>query len=139
MMQDTTLRGRCRSGRRGGGPTPRGLAFLLLLGLAACGGGATQQGRTGTPEATGLAAPADPIASFAARAQLGAESRIVLADGQPATVRLARSYFAASGRECREVVVGTGTTQRAQVVCQGEGGAWVAARPLLRGGGTARP
>jgi hypothetical protein len=138
MMQDTTLRGRCRSGRRGAGPVARGLTLLLLLGLGACGGGAAQQGRSGV-EAGPVATPADPIAAFAARAQPGSESRIVLSDGQPATVRLARSYHAASGRECREVLVGAGTAQRAQLVCQGEGGTWAAARPLLRGSGAARP
>jgi hypothetical protein len=139
MMQDTTLRGRCRSGRRGAGPAVRALAFLGLLVLGACAGGTGQPGQSGAIQAAAPAPPADPIVAFAARAQPGAESRVVLADGRPATVRLLRSYHAASGRECREVVVGAGTAQRTQVVCQAEGGTWAAARPLLRGGGAARP
>ena len=44
--------------------------------------------------------------------------------------------MAASGRECREVLIGTGLAERARLVCRGEGG-WVPARPLLSGG--ARP
>jgi hypothetical protein len=54
-------------------------------------------------------------------------------------VRLLRSYHAASGRECREVLVGAGAAARTELVCQAEGGSWSAARPLLRGGGTGRP
>lgn len=139
MMQDTTPRGRCRSGRRGAGPTARALAVIGLLGLGACAGGTGQPGQTGASQASTPAAPADPVVAFAASAQPGAESRVMLADGRPATVRLLRSYHAASGRECREILVGSGTAQRAQLVCQGEGGTWAAARPLLRGGGATRP
>jgi len=84
------------------------------------------------------AAPADPIAAFAAGAMPGAQSRIVLSDGQPANVRLVRRYHAASGRECREVLVGAGMSQRAQLVCQGESG-WASARPLLPGAAAGRP
>jgi hypothetical protein len=111
-------------------------ALLALFALGACAGGrqAEQAAVAAVP-----AIPADPIVAFAARSQPGAESRIVLADGQSATARLARSYNAASGRECREVLVGAGATQRSQVVCQNESGGWVAARPLLRGGGAGRP
>jgi hypothetical protein len=112
-------------------------AFLVLLALGACAGG--QQAQRGAAQPAAPAVPADPIAAFAASAQPGAESRIVLANGQPATVRMMRSYNAASGRECREVLVGTGTTQRVQLVCQSESGTWAAARPLLRGGGAGRP
>jgi hypothetical protein len=118
--------------------SPASSALLALLALGACAGrdGQSAGGPAAQPVA---AAPTDPVVAFAAQAQPGAESRIILAGGQPANVRLLRSYNAASGRECREVLVGAGTTQRAQLVCQAEGGAWVAARPLLRGGGVARP
>lgn len=84
-------------------------------------------------------APTDPVAAFAAQAQPGQESRILLAGGQSTTARLTRSYSAASGRECREVLLGTGAGQQSQLVCQADHGGWVAARPLLRGGGASRP
>ena len=113
------------------------LALSALLALGACAGG--QEARRGVVEPAAPAAPADPIAAFAASARPGAESRIVLANGQSASVRMLRSYTAASGRECREVLVGTGSTQRTQLVCQAEAGGWVAARPLLRGGVAGRP
>ena len=83
--------------------------------------------------------PTDPVVAFAAQAQPGLESRILLADGQSTTARLARSYNAASGRECREVLLGTGAGQHSRLVCQAENGGWVATRPLLRGGATGRP
>jgi hypothetical protein len=83
--------------------------------------------------------PTDPVVAFAAQAQPGSESRILLADGQSTTARLARSYSAASGRECREVMLGTGAGQHSRLVCQAENGGWVATRPLLRGGATGRP
>lgn len=117
----------------------RALAILGLLGLGACAGRGGQQDQVGAAQAAAAAVPADPVIAFAATARPGAESRVVLPDGRPASVRLLRSYHAASGRECREVVVGGGTTQRTQLVCQAEGGTWAAARPLLRGGGATRP
>ena len=79
-----------------------------------------------------------PSAAFAAQARPGVGGRVVLADGRPAAVRVLRSYQAASGRECREVLVGTGTAQRTQLVCMGENGSWAVARPLLRGAATGR-
>lgn len=84
------------------------------------------------PIAGGPAPPpraADPIAAFAASASVGSSG---IVDGQPA--RLARSYFAASGRECREVILGGGASQRAVVACREADGSYVSARPLLRGG-----
>jgi hypothetical protein len=112
----------------------QGMPAVLLL-LAGCAAGGTGgPGEAASPPPL----PADPLAAFAAQAVPGTASRIVLADGRPATVRVGRAYIAASGRECREVLVGTGTAERAQLVCQGEGGAWAQARPLLRGGGIGR-
>jgi hypothetical protein len=113
------------------------LAIALLAGvLVGCAdGGAGQRAAvTAAPPA-----PTDPVVAFAAQAQPGQESRILLAGGQSTTARLARSYNAASGRECREVLLGTGAAQRSQLVCQAENGGWVASRPLLRGGGASRP
>jgi hypothetical protein len=138
MKQDTLLRGRRHAVCRRAGPAVRALAICGLLVLAACGR-AGEPGQAGAAQAAAPAMPADPIVAFAATARPGAESRIVLTDGRPASVRLLRSYHAASGRECREVAVGTGTAQSAQLVCAAEGGTWVAARPLLRGGGTTGP
>jgi hypothetical protein len=84
------------------------------------------------------AAPADPVAAFAATAVPGSETVAALPDtGGNARLRLLRSYNAASGRECREVLIGTGVSERTRLVCRREDGAWAAARPLLSGG--ARP
>lgn len=113
------------------------LAVALLAGLlgGCTGDDAGQQ----APVTAAPPTPTDPVVAFAARAEPGAESRILLPDGQSMTARLARSYSAASGRECREVLLGTGAAQHSRLVCQAETGGWVAARPLLRGGATGRP
>lgn len=68
----------------------------------------------------------------------GAEDTIVLpGTGQTARVRLVRAYAAASGRECREVLVGTGGGGTSRLLCRaGEG--WREARPLITAG-TGRP
>lgn len=108
---------------------PFALAAALLL--AGCAGVTTAA--PGTPLVTAVAAPTDPLAAFAAGAQPGAASQIVLAGGQPARVRLHRAYFAASGRECREVLVGTGLEERATILCQDPVLGWSVSRPLLRG------
>lgn len=111
------------------------LVALTLLGLAACDLGSGPGPVTGA----GPVAPPDPVAVFAASAQPGGTAGIVLADGRPATVRLLRSYHAASGRECREVQVNAGLAAGRQLVCEMDGGGWASVRPLLRGGGVARP
>lgn len=119
--------------RRGAARTIR-LPILMtgLLLLGACAG--SPFGQPAQSAAQAVAAPPDPIADFAAQATPGASGSVRLAGGQPATVRMTRSYYAASGRECREVLVGAGIAQRSQVVCKAEGDGWVASRPLLRGG-----
>lgn len=68
----------------------------------------------------------------------GADDTVVLpATGQTARVRLVRAYAAASGRECREVLVGTGGGGTSRLLCRaGEG--WREARPLITAG-TGRP
>lgn len=133
MRRDTFLRSR-RHAAAG-----RFRLAALVGGLLLLGGCAVMPGQAAGP-AAGAAAPppADPIAAFAASAAPGAQSRLALAGGAT-PVRLLRSYHAASGRECREVLVGAGAAARSQIVCQDEGGGWSAARPLLRGGGTPRP
>ncbi len=75
----------------------------------------------------------DPLAAFAASAAPGAQASMP----GGGSVRLARAYTAASGRECRELLLGQGVEERGATYCREEQG-WVAARPLLRGG-TARP
>ena len=87
----------------------------------------------------GPASPAtgDPVVAFAASAFPSAETVAVVPEaGGSARMRLLRSYAAASGRECREVLIGTGLAERSRLVCRDESG-WTPARPLLRGG--ARP
>jgi hypothetical protein len=77
--------------------------------------------------------PADPLAAFVAGAAPGSTADV--AGYGP--VRLGRSYTAASGRECREVMLGRGVEERAALYCRGPQG-WAPARPLLRSG-TLRP
>jgi hypothetical protein len=85
-----------------------------------------------------LSSAVDPVTAFAASASPGSETVAVLPEtGGSARLRLLRSYAAASGRECREVLIGTGLAERTRLVCRDDGG-WTPARPLLRGGG-ARP
>lgn len=115
----------------------------VLLGaglmLSGCAGGLSFN--RGSPSAAPAAAvpPSDPLLAFVARSQPGAQDRIVLASGQPASVRLVRAYNAASGRECREVAVGTGMAERPRVICATPDGGWAETRTLLRGGGIPRP
>jgi hypothetical protein len=118
---------------------------LNLLAASACGcadaslgGRAAQQ----TPVPFAPTSVSDPVAAFAAAAAPGSETVAVLPEtGGSARLRLLRSYSAASGRECREVLVGAGFDERSRLVCRDDGAGWVPARPLLRGGGggAARP
>ncbi len=117
------------------------IALLLgCLAMAGCGGGGLFN-RSGSASAVAAQPPLpqDPLAAFAAQAAPGTASRITLSDGRAVDVRLLRRYAAASGRECREVQIGSGSTQRSQVVCNTEETGWAVSRPLLRGGGTVRP
>lgn len=82
----------------------------------------------GPAAAAVVAQPEDPLALFAASARPGQPGTV---QGQPA--RLVRVYNAASGRECREVLLGSGATERTAVACRTPEGSFVAARPLLRG------
>ena len=133
-MQRVSLRMTRRSSGLGRAPL-LAIALLagVLLGCASDGAGQRAAIMAAPP------APTDPVVAFAAQAQPGTESRILLAGGQSTTARLARSYSAASGRECREVLLGTGAAQQSQLVCQAEHGGWVTTRPLLRGGAASRP
>jgi hypothetical protein len=70
----------------------------------------------------------DPIAVFAATATPGSVGSV---NGEQA--RLTRAYNAASGRECREIMVGFGGAERAAVACREADGSFVSSRPLMRG------
>ncbi|MBP0466864.1 hypothetical protein J5Y09_23245 [Roseomonas sp. PWR1] len=112
-----------------------GLALALGAGLlAACGGNGTGPS-AGVGAAVGAAVPIDdPVVAFVANASPGAEDTVRLpGTGQVARVRLVRAYAAASGRECREVMVAAGGGPQTRLLCRaGEG--WREARPLLRDG-----
>lgn len=79
-------------------------------------------------------APTDPLLIFAAASGPGGSGVV---NGQ--TVRVARGYTAASGRECRELLVGSGLGERAAVACLDPVAGWSLAKPLLRGSGLGRP
>jgi hypothetical protein len=118
-------------------------ALGLAAGLGACAGGGPSWFGRGAATAPAVSNPnvvasSDPVVVFAASAQPGAGNRVTLPNGQAATVRLVRSYHSANGRECREVLVGGGIAERQRLVCATENG-WAEVRPLLRGGGAARP
>ena len=70
----------------------------------------------------------DPIAAFAATASPGSVGSV---NGEQA--RLTRAYNAASGRECREIILGFGGAERAAVACREADGNFVSSRPLMRG------
>ncbi|GGC41798.1 hypothetical protein GCM10011504_20300 [Siccirubricoccus deserti] len=112
------------------------LGGMSLIGCAGLGMG--PMGTAPTAQGTAVAVPADPLLAFAATAAPGMESSVTLPQtGRPTRVRLLRAYNAASGHECREVLLGSGLEERSRLVCQADG-TWREARPLLRSG-TARP
>jgi len=109
-----------------------GWRAVLALLVAGCAEGTGTRGNVPyTPVAM------DPLAAFVAGSGPGARGMVVLEDGSRYPARIGRSYVAATGRECREVMLGSGRGERASLVCQGgpeTGGAWVVVRPLLGGG-----
>jgi hypothetical protein len=109
-------------------PSLAGLALGALLALSACAPGEAP------PATAAPARPADPLAVFAAEAVPGATGRVVLADGRSVAARVTRSYAAASGRECREVLVMDQPAGRSALYCRDEAAGWQASRPLIRGG-----
>ena len=115
------------------------IALVALLAISGCArlGGEGVAGGSAPPPGIGVAS-SDPVVVFAGRARPGTQERVVMADGQSAQVRVVRSYNAASGRECRELLVGSGMVERPRLVCATGNGGWAEARPLLRGGGAGR-
>ncbi|MBL6453867.1 hypothetical protein JMJ55_00945 [Belnapia sp. T6] len=108
------------------------LGALLLPGCARFGGSEVASTPAAMPVAAALP-PSDPMVAFAATARPGAETMV-----GGARVRLLRAYHAASGRDCRELLVGSGMGERSRLVCEAEG-QWAEARPLLGSGGMQRP
>ena len=80
------------------------------------------------PAVSSVPRAADPLAQFAASATPGSVGTV-----QGERARLARAYNAASGRECREVILGLGNGERIAVACRDASGQFVASQPLLRG------
>jgi hypothetical protein len=115
----------------------RGLLVALLATLSACGGGSLWPGGGGgsldarsAPASVPARAP-DPLADFAARAQLGQEEYV----GNPQVpARVTRAYNSGGGRPCRELLLGGLTAGRQLIYCEEAPGQWVAVRPLLRNG-----
>lgn len=70
----------------------------------------------------------DSLGDFAETATPGS---VGMVNGERA--RLARAYNAASGRECREIILGSGSSERAAVACRNGTGQFVSSTPLLRG------
>jgi len=128
-----------RSGRRFGAFSARASLGLATLGLATLGLAGCAEGGWGRGASTSAVPPApmDPLAAFVATAPAGARGMVVMDDGSRFPARVARSYVSAGGRECRDVILGSGRGERASLVCQGGpemGGSWVVVRPLLGGG-----
>lgn len=113
------------------------LAALVLSGcdtLSGMGGSQTVAAPAALPQR-----PLEPLAVFASQARPGEQSTLAPAPGAaPVRVQMVRSYYAASGRPCRELALGGGSTARPLLYCEEPTG-WAAARPLLRGGAVARP
>ncbi len=76
----------------------------------------------------------DPLSQFALASGPGTEGSIINASGVSERARVLRAYTAASGRECREILMGNGGAERSELVC-GDAGGFQVARPLLRGSG----
>ncbi len=109
--------------------------ILLPAGLAGCGmvpgmAPSLGSGPIADPGAQVAALPrgTDALGDFAASASPGQTGTV---DGAPA--RFTRSYNAASGRECREITLGYGGSERVAVACRRPDGAFASSRPLLRG------
>jgi hypothetical protein len=107
----------------------------ILMGIIALSGCDARNHRTaGGPITVALPASEDVVANFATQANAGDEAQVILADGRTATLRMVRQYFAASGRDCREVLMRTGSAQNLRLACKADDGAWMTT-PSLMGGG----
>jgi len=113
------------------------LAVLLLGGCAGSGGMAELLSGLSAPQVPPPAGapppmprlPMDPLAAFAMANPPGHEGSVEI-NGVAEPARVLRAYHAASGLECREVMLGRLGQERAQLACGPE-----LAQPLLRGSG----
>jgi len=114
------------------------LAVTSIFATSGCAvPGFLQRGGNSIEASAVPARPMEPLAAFAGRALPGQEDRVEPSPGAPPVpVRLTRAWFAGSGRQCREVSIGSGREPMTRIFCQ-EGASWVAARPLLQSGGPA--
>lgn len=79
------------------------------------------------------AAPTDSVLAFVANAGPGMRATVPTAEGMR-EVRVVRAYFAASGRECREVTLALpGGPEQTRLACA-TGNGWDWSAPLLGGG-----
>lgn len=121
--------------KKGLSPLPQTRWMIGFLGLALLPGCGLQMPDFSTGTAT-AAEPVistvprgpDPLGDFAMTATPGSFGTV---NGERA--RLVRSYNAASGRECREIILGSGGSERAAVACRNASGQFVSSTPLLRG------
>jgi hypothetical protein len=103
---------------------------FVLLPLAGCGGLAGG-GSAGEAATTPNRPILDPIAAFAADPPTQGQGQVFLPDSnETATLRVARQYAAASGRECREVRVTQRSGDTLRLFCRA-GAGWIEARPLM--------
>jgi hypothetical protein len=103
------------------------IILLALVPVAGCSG-------VGGAGDTSTAAPGpilDPVVAFVADPPAQAQAQVFLAgSNEPATLRIARQYSAASGRECREVRVTQRGGDNLRLFCRA-GAGWIEARPLI--------
>jgi hypothetical protein len=120
------------------------IATVLLLTGCSADSGLSRMFVPKTSSDSAASAPAsttqpeplsDPLIQFARQATPGQESRIVLPEtGQAVSVRLNRVYFASSGHNCREVLLGSNAQQQTRVVCEIATDQWIKVRSLLNAG-----
>jgi hypothetical protein len=106
--------------------------FIGIIVLSGCN--ARDQATASHPVTGDLPASGDVVANFVTQANTRDEAQVVLADGRTATLRMVRQYFAASGRDCREVLMRTGSAQNLRLACKADDGTWVSTPSLLGGG-----
>ncbi|RKK01820.1 hypothetical protein D6Z83_23015 [Pseudoroseomonas wenyumeiae] len=118
-------------------PAVLGLVLLSLSGCSMVSSRASAPSDMASPPIGDLPPrPADPLAAFAARAQLGQEE---LVGSPPVPVRLMRAYNSGGGRPCRQLLLGSMATGRQALYCETMPGQWDAVRPLLQNGPPIRP